>query len=291
MNDYTAGSGNLLDTTDCLEAIDIFKGWKNFLFGVVIISMLLLQGSFWLLNSGFVVTEQGDKVLPPVITKVVVPQGSAASDASEQTAPQPVTPPDEIAEAAKQAVTDPNVTQLPVPPAQPAESATPPAPAAPAPADSNAPAAAAVPPAKEAAAQFKLNIVYLNWVIRLCNFALIAAATLYCLTILFCLKISLLGRLGGIKHISKAFFLALTALILLLPWQLAFNGVFAGVIFTPQQLLDANAAAAAGSILAKVFLYIRFTGYWLVVLLIVFSAQVRTGRWARATLRRLEVMQ
>ncbi|MCK5174616.1 MAG: hypothetical protein KAR47_14580, partial [Planctomycetes bacterium] len=59
-------------------------------------------------------------------------------------------------------------------------------------------------------------------IVRICNFALILAATLYSLVLLISLKISLVGRLGGISHISRAFFLTLFALVILMPWQFMF---------------------------------------------------------------------
>jgi len=54
MNEGQGGSNNLLDTTDCLEAVGVFKGWKNFLFVVIIICLLLMQICFWLVNTGWV---------------------------------------------------------------------------------------------------------------------------------------------------------------------------------------------------------------------------------------------
>ena len=45
---------NLIDTTDYLEAIGVFKCWKNFFFGVLIICCLLMQISFWAVDTGLV---------------------------------------------------------------------------------------------------------------------------------------------------------------------------------------------------------------------------------------------
>ncbi|GAG92470.1 unnamed protein product, partial [marine sediment metagenome] len=111
---------------------------------------------------------------------------------------------------------------------------------------------------------------------------------LYCLTMLFILKVSLLGRLGGINHICRAFFLSLVMVVLLLPWQLVFKGV-PGVIFTPNELLSA-CAGETGGIFEDVLHYLRFTGYWVLVMLLLIFSQLRTGRWTKATLRRLEVI-
>ncbi len=291
MNDLRNNAGNLVDTTDCLEAIDVFKGWKNFLFLIVILSLVVLQGAFWLVNTGFVKTCE-EASAAPVVTEAVeeveqeispavveeVEQSVVAAAAEEV---ETVLPEDAIEAAAKELVAEANIAPESVKVVETTEAEEP------------AEAVDVVEsekPAETARAPFKLDAIYLNWIIRFCNFAVIIAATLYCLTMIFSLKISLQGRLGGIKHISKAFFLSLTALVLLLPWQLVFDGILAGVMYTPQQLLDANVTAAEGTILAKIFLYLRFTGYWLLLVFILIVSQLRSRRWTKAILKRLEVI-
>ena len=54
MNENQSGQNNLLDTTDCLEAVGVFKGWKNFLFVIIVICLLLLQICFWLIDTGLI---------------------------------------------------------------------------------------------------------------------------------------------------------------------------------------------------------------------------------------------
>jgi hypothetical protein len=107
---------------------------------------------------------------------------------------------------------------------------------------------------------------------------------------LFSLKVSLLGRLGGINHIARAFFLSLTFAVLLLPWQRFFPGVVIGAMFTPAELQSACAKAGDYNIFATILQYLRFTGLWLLVLLLLIFSQLRSGRWAKAILRRLEVI-
>jgi hypothetical protein len=126
-------------------------------------------------------------------------------------------------------------------------------------------------------------------VIRIVNAVLVLTGTLYCLTILLALKISLVGRLGGINHICRAFFLSLVMLVLLLPWQRVFGGVVLGAIYAPCELVE-WCSAEAGSILGIVLRYLRFTGYWLVILLLLIFSQLRSGRWTKTILRRLEVI-
>lgn len=251
MNEGQDQQKNLIDTTDCLEAVGVFRGWKNGLFIIIVICLLLLQVSFWLVNTGYVVTEQvcGDKV--PAATASDSEQVAEAAKAKEN-----------IKKAAEQVVAAPN---------KPTE---------------EAPQQPQPQPAKP---RFRIEFKHLAWLIRFVDFVLILAAILYCLTMLFSLKVSLLGRLGGINHISRAFFLSLVFLVLLLPWQRFFAHVVFGAIYTPGELLT-SCATEKRSILGTVFHYWRFTGHWLLVLLLLVFSQLRSSRWAKAILRRLEVI-
>ena len=238
MDENQAKQNNLVDTTDCLEAIGVFRGWKNFLFIIAICCLLLLQVSFWLVDTGYVKADGDTKSDSPVV--------------AEETK--------QIEEAAKQVAAEPN---------QPTEAA---------------------PQPQQVKSRFGIKIEHLTWLIRFLDFVLILVAILYCLTILFSLKVSLLGRLGGINHISRAFFLSLVFLVLLLPWQRFFAGVVAGAIYTPQELLSSYAAGDDRGIFGTTLYYLRFTGYWLLVVLLLIFSQLRSARWAKAILRRLEVI-
>ena len=50
----------LLGTTDCLEAIGVFKGWKNFLFVVAVICLVLLQICFWVIDADVIRSEDAN---------------------------------------------------------------------------------------------------------------------------------------------------------------------------------------------------------------------------------------
>jgi len=243
MDENQAKPNNLLDTTDCLEAVGVFRGWKNLLFVIVISCLLLLQVSFWLVNLDYVETEKETK-----------------SDSSAVVAEDT----EQISEAAKQVAAEPNKPVEAVP-QQPQKQQT-------------------------GLHSFAITFERLAWLIRFFDFVLIPAATLYCLTMLFSLKVSLLGRLGGINHICRAFFLSLVFVVLLLPWQRFFAGVVVGAIYTPQELLSSYTAVEAKDIFGTTLFYLRFTGYWLVVLLLLIFSQLRSARWAKAILRRLEVI-
>jgi len=134
----------------------------------------------------------------------------------------------------------------------------------------------------------RLKAKHIAAIVRFLDFILIPCSMLYCLTILFALKVSLIGRLGGINHIARAFFLSLLSLVLLLPWQLLFSPVFAGAMFTPSEMIAACQAQKTD--LAYVSMILRFSVYWLLVVLLLLAAQMRSMRWAKATLRRLDVM-
>jgi hypothetical protein len=259
---------NLIDTTDYLEAVGVFRSWKNFLFTITACLLILLQISFWLVNIGYVKSDTGSKAEPPA----VVPQEPAPNkiEGTPQTAEavnKPAGQTGEIQQAAKQVAADSNQ-----PPTTPTSSA------------------GAQTKLKKLLPHIGIKIQHLTWFIRAADWLLILTSALYCLTMLFALKISLLGRLGGINHISRAFFMSLVFALLLLPWQKFFGNVIIGVMFTSSELLNAYADAETRDIVGTVFYYLRFTGYWLIAFLVLISAQIRSIRWAKATLRRLEVM-
>ena len=238
MNENQAKPDNLADTTDCLEAVNVFKGWKNFFFIIVILCLLLLQGSFWLVNTDYVKT--GD---------------DAKNDSSAAVAKDAK----ELKETAEKVTGEPN---------QPAKAAA----------------------ERQPRWLFDIKFKHLRGLIQFVNFVLILTAILYCLTMLFSLKVSLLGRLGGINHIARAFFLSLVFVVLVLPWQRFFAGVVVGAMYTPDELLSRCAAAKDYHIFDTTLHYLRFTGYWLLVLLLLIFSQLSSGRWAKAILRRLEVI-
>jgi hypothetical protein len=236
MNENQAKESSLVDTTDCLEAVGVFRGWKNFLFVISICSLVMLQVSFLLVKFGY-----------------IEPAGDAAAAKAEG--------PEQIKKAAEKVTIDPN---------QPIKLA----------------------PKPEKSSFFGMTFNRLSWLIRFFNFVLILTAVLYCLTMLFSLKVSLLGRLGGINHIARAFFLSLTFAVLLMPWQSIFPGmvVVVGAMYTPAELQSACAKADEYNIFATILHYLRFTGYWLLVLLLLIFAHLRGSLWAKAILRRLEVI-
>ncbi len=268
MDENQAKQNNLLDTTDCLEAVGVFRGWKNGLFIVIVLCLLVLQISFWLVDTGCV--KAGDEIkaevaLPSIesLQKNKQPEiwPSPAKDLvvplQTDKTKQPSDKPSEVEEAAKEIVVQPN---------KPAEE-----------------------PHQQSDFPFGVTFEHLSWTILFVNGLLILSAVLYCLCMLFSLKVSLIGRLGGINHISRAFFLSLVMVVLLLPWQNVFDGILPGVIYTPCELAKRCSAEQSG-IFAITIHYLRFTGYWLVAVLFLIFSQLRSSRWTKSVLRRLEVI-
>ncbi|MHC4475079.1 MAG: hypothetical protein ACYTEL_05520 [Planctomycetota bacterium] len=260
MNDSQPKQDNLLDTTDCLEAIGVFRTWKNLLFVVIICCLLLLQALFWVVDLGIV---NADKDANEAAAGALPADGGTEAEPAENVeiiGIKVVDDTNEIEQAALKVAADVNVS-----------------------------------PAKESGKRRfppDIRFKHLAWLIRLLNFVLVPAAMLYCLTILFSLKVSLLGRLGGINHISRAFFISLLMFVLILPWQkfFLFADVLAGAIYTPGELLRRYAAAKTSGVLGQISYYWRFSGYWLIVMLLQVFSLVRSSRWTRATLRRLEII-
>jgi len=301
MNEIQAGPNDLLDTTDSLEAVGVFKGWKNFFFIIIVLCLVLLQVSFWLVDRGYIQVSPSAEAAEPVaegefaapqITVLTIPveQNLAPTVPAAVQPAEPVQPtkpvPSEVEETVESDKTtaEPNQVIEPNRPADPnltsrttrGEKA-----------GKNLQRAITWP-----SADFLSGITaeQFAWMVRLVNAVLVLTASLYCLTLMFSLKVSMHGRLGGINHISRAFFLSLLMLVLLLPWQRVFGGVVTGAVYTPAELMSWHAAEKTGDTLAMALYYLRFSGYGVLIFLLLLLSQYRSLRWAKAILRRLEII-
>lgn len=238
MNENQTGPSSLLDTTDCLEAIGVFRGWKNFFCVIVILCLLLLQVSFWVVNLGYI---RGECPGGKLESSLAVGAPKGVQDANDVSA---------------------SLTESPI--GRDAELMT-------------------------EKSLFGVTFAHLAMGIRIVNSILILTGVLYCLTILLALKISLVGRLGGINHICRAFFLSLIMLILLLPWQSVFDCVIIGAIYKPCEMMR-WILAGTDTMFDIILFYLRFCGFWLLIVLLLICSQLRSGRWTKTILRRLEVI-
>jgi hypothetical protein len=227
MNDEPVRTTDMVDITDCFEAVSVFRVWRNVFFATVLICLVLLQGAFWAVDIGW----------------VTPPAAAAAGAGSEE---------------GRVAV-----------------------------AGSEQPDPGAAVPTAQTQNRF-LGITFnhvLRWV-QVANGVLLLGALLYWLTQLFTLLISIVGRLGGMNHICRAFFLSLVVLVLVIPWQYAGHSILVGATFSAQDLAHGFATRASGRILY----YLRFSAYPVAVLAVLVLAHLRSVRWAKAILRRLEII-
>lgn len=288
MNENTSGSGNLLDTTDCLEAVGVFRGWKNFFFIIIFLSILLLQACFWLSDLGMIpmpkeiavgnlrifYSKPGPASLPGSEEVNV-----SISDTNQPAQPADESPANEPNESIK--TDEPNQASGEGAPVMLAAVTT-----VSSPNDVNG-----VSNSGKEKAGFLSGISFdqVVLIMRFTNAILILTSILYCFTMLFSLKISMLGRLGGINHITRAFFLSLLMLAMVIPWQRIFNGIIIGSVFTPEEFIRSHIEKSS-DMLDIVLYYVRFCGYMAFAFLLLLLAQIRSSRWAKAILRRLEII-
>jgi hypothetical protein len=259
---------DIIDTTDSLEVVNAFNSMKNFLFIVILICLILVQAIFWVNNSGLVSKETcsskaaaqpeetvdlpKEEIVPPVLDKEV--KDKVEKDAGEVTG-KPATDEEKTeATVVKEGV------------------------------------AAVEEPVKKGPSIPLPKACCLSVVIKICNFILVIAATLYSLTLLMSIKISLCGRLGGISHISKAFFASLFALVILMPWQALLPGILVGAIYTPAELFNSSVCPGLPGVIVDMIYYLRFSAMWLVVVLLLISSWIRSRKWSRTILKRLGIL-
>jgi hypothetical protein len=222
MSDMPGNTNHMIETSDSLEAVAVFRTWKSIFFAIVLICLVLVQAAFWAVD-----------------LRLIKAAGTPAA-------------------------TTPEATTTSV------ESAT----------------------ADEASAGGLLGKLDYERVARITGVAngiLIVSAILFAMTVFFCLMVSLVGRLGGINHISRAFILSLIMVALIIPWQELFESYVVGVVYGPGAIEDGLVYKAEG-VPNLVFYYLRFCGLWFVALLLLIMTQIRSSRWSKSIIRRLEII-
>jgi hypothetical protein len=222
MNDIPVNPNNMIETSDSLEAVAVFRTWKAIFFVIVLVCLVLIQAAFWAVDMRFVETPGA---VPPAPTETTV---------------------------------------------APAENT-------------------AIDSGFAGGVLGKFDFELLARALGVANGILIVSGILFALTVFFCLMVSLVGRLGGINHISRGFILALVMAALIIPWQRLFGSNVVGVAYGADELLRWFDAKAEG-MPNVIFYYLRFCGLWLVVLLLLIMTQVRSVRWSKSIIRRLEII-
>ena len=253
----------LAENADAIEAVSALKSFKNLMFLVAFIALLLLQAAFWLNYTNLI-----DKSACPCPEQQAAPAETADATPSGENAITSL-----VALATSEEETD-------LVPADTAETAS---------------------GCDGCGELFDVNAIIAGvknptcnqivFAIDICNFVLFIAVILYSLTLLISLKISIVGRLGGINHIARAFLLSLFMLVLTIPWQICFGDIVAGAIYSPAEMLCTKVISCNGHLIDSIFYFGRFTGLWAIVVITLLAAQIRTARWSKEVNRRLGILK
>jgi hypothetical protein len=113
------------------------------------------------------------------------------------------------------------------------------------------------------------------WVLPGSKFLAFSSAILLSLTLLLAVKLSLVGRLGGVAGLISAFFWSLILLAIVTPWQQVIRGTFAcGALYNLDELLRAVAKVRGTwvthdvSIFTWILFYARFIAFPVVAVLV-----------------------
>ena len=111
----------------------------------------------------------------------------------------------------------------------------------------------------------------------------LACALLLVLSLLLSLKVALLGRLGGVGHLTSSMLWGLVLMVLMVPWDAAFPGVgVPGVLFSRGGLVAATAEVTWGAAGVTwddhVLYFVRFAAYPIVTVLIWLVVQLKYVR-------------
>jgi len=251
-----ANNLSAIDPVDAMEAYNTFRAGRSFFFILLFVGMLIVQVSFWVVDRGAVdatLAKQHDYYgMMPIVQDSQVGRTMFIAGAEES--------PDQFA---------PEQGEIPPPPSAPSDEA-------------NA-------EEKESAKSIALLV---ETSLEVSNFIMIFSAVIYCLCLLIGMKLALVGRLGGLADSAKAFFLALVAMVLIVPWQGLFHSSIAGTLFAYDELINQYIQIRETSGLAGYVLYYgRFTGFWLLTMVLLVLAQWRSHKAAQAIGERLSAVQ
>ena len=281
-----SNENNIIESTDSLETIGEFKTAKNLFMFLLVVSLLLSQGLFWFANLGFV-DDSGcfKKSVGNVSACFKKSCGSNAPKLEAEVVSVNVANPEAV-----------NIVDTSVSESVDVQ----------APTDSSEVLADVEVQVDEVLADktdesvvssasgnngWKLGGKAFTNIVKIVNFVMFFSVTMYTLILLFCLKVSLVGRLGGMAHISAAFLYALAMAVVIIPWQSVFSGIHVvGAMYLPCELMGWVEWQGQTSVLGKAVYYLRFTGMWFVAMLFFMASIARSVKWSRASLRRLGIL-
>ena len=238
------------DKKDALEAFNSFNGARNLLFWLfLLIPLLVAQAGFWTVQSGRL-----DQVLIIADDEALAVETVAIAEQPEAT---------EKPEAAKNKISAADDKD------EKTESMTP----------------------EESSHKSNMSESLEKLIqggIKTSNYILTFVAVIYCLVLLIGMKLSLVGQLGGLADTSKAFFLSLIVMVLILPWQHAISSEIHGTLFTYEELTNSYLSLVNSNDPKQYALYYgRFVGLWGLTMLLLVAAQWRSHQAVRKIRRRL----
>ena len=242
------------DKKDASEAFNSFNGARNLLFWLfLLIPLLVAQAGFWTVQSGKLdqVLIVADNETSTVETAVIAEQPEATE--------KPEAVEDKIS-AADDAADDKD---------EKTENMTP-----------------EEPSLKSNMSESLEKLIQGS--IKTSNYILTFVAVIYCLVLLIGMKLSLVGQLGGLADTSKAFFLSLIVMVLILPWQHAISSEIHGTLFTYKELTNSYLNLVNSDDPKQYALYYgRFVGLWGLTMLLLVAAQWRSHQAVQKIRRRL----
>lgn len=255
MSENLSTSTDMVEVTDSLDAIAVFRGWKNVFLTLLILCLLVVQGGFWLVDQG---------IIKPEAERLEV--SAALSEAPEAEGPDVSVALSEAVGAADANATEAFASQV----AEPNEVSD-----------------------HSASSFLKMDLkafdlACLTKTLKVANGLMLLSGVFICLTLFFSVAITIMGRLGGIRHVCRAFFMSLIMLVLLLPWHVIFDSLVCGYLYRPEDLVLACAGKST-ELLSLILHYLRFAGFWLVVCGFLIATQVHCRRWAKSIRRRHQI--
>jgi hypothetical protein len=242
------------DKKDALEAFNSFNGARNLLFWLfLLIPLLVAQAGFWTVQSGRLdqVLIVADDEAPAVETAEIAEQPKATE--------KPETLENKIS-AADDAADDKDEKTENITPEEPS--------------------------LKSNMSESLEKLIQGG--IKTSNYILTFVAVIYCLVLLIGMKLSLVGQLGGLADTSKAFFLSLIVMVLILPWQHTISSEIHGTLFTYKELTNSYLSLVNSDDPKQYALYYgRFVGLWGLTMLLLVAAQWRSHQAVRKIRRRL----
>ncbi|MFC1781776.1 DUF6691 family protein [Planctomycetota bacterium] len=224
--------------TDCFEAAQVFCGWKNVFFLILVLCLIVLQTIFWIASDRYIQINKNNNPERAVVF-------SRNTDSSKQAA-----------------IPDQQGTNL----SSPANTEY---------------QAREIWYREIMGIDITISFELIETIMNIVSILLVSISVVYTLTLYFAMAASFIGKLGGLGHISSAFFLSLVVLILLIPWQIFFGSTISGSIYTLDEL-EGWFIYNNSDILNTSLIYLRFTGYWALIVILLVSSHFYSRRWTKS---------